>query len=106
MFEVHDALATWSVELLPGTDSVAATRLTDHRLDYLDYEGPISRGRGVVSQEDSGPFQLISLTAERALFHLEGNRWSGIADFILESELRWRLSFSQSIKESARRVLP
>ena len=43
------ALWTWRLSSLPGPGRVLdAERLPDHRLAYLSYEGPVSRGRGEV----------------------------------------------------------
>lgn len=50
---------TWE-ETLPI--ALPAIRLPDHRVLYLDYEGPISRNRGTVMQVATGVFE--PLTAE------------------------------------------
>lgn len=60
MFEAVGVLWTWAVERLPRLgESVAATRLADHRLDYLDYEGPIAGNRGTVRRVDAGMYQEL-----------------------------------------------
>ncbi|MCZ6834507.1 MAG: hypothetical protein O7G85_01920, partial [Planctomycetota bacterium] len=41
------------VELSPG-QSLEAIRLAEHRPAYLDYEGPISGNRGIVTQIAKG----------------------------------------------------
>lgn len=72
MLQLGPALATWSLRKLPrdwkvlGLDSAAlrfdatnvvdAERLADHRLVYLDYEGPLSGNRGTVRRLDAGTF--------------------------------------------------
>lgn len=58
MLESGDRLSTWRLleEPAPGT-SVPAQRLDDHRLLYLEYEGPVSGGRGNVARWDSGTFE-------------------------------------------------
>ncbi|MEM9186332.1 MAG: hypothetical protein AAGB00_07550 [Planctomycetota bacterium] len=60
-------LCTWSLLELPsawrvgdlsgGGAAVAAERLPDHRLRYLDYEGGISGGRGRVERVAAGTFE-------------------------------------------------
>lgn len=70
MLEVGSALRTWALaqvphawsgldlndELLAASDTVDADRLADHRLTYLEYEGPISGGRGHVRRLDQGSY--------------------------------------------------
>ncbi|MCR9201304.1 MAG: hypothetical protein NXI04_21895 [Planctomycetaceae bacterium] len=44
-------LTTWRLKQRPCSDEwIAAERLPDHRRIYLDYEGPVSGGRGAVSR--------------------------------------------------------
>lgn len=60
MFEAVGVLWTWAVERLPRPgESVATTRLADHRLDYLDYEGPIAGNRGAVRRVDAGMYKEL-----------------------------------------------
>ena len=59
MLETQGALATWALAEPPdAAAAIAAEALPDHRLDYLDYEGPISEGRGSVTRWDRGTYQL------------------------------------------------
>ena len=39
---------------------IPAEPLPDHRIEYLDYEGPVSGNRGTVTQFDVGTFTLVS----------------------------------------------
>ncbi len=59
MLEVHGSLRTWRLasQPCPGC-AIAATPLPDHRLAYLDYEGPISGGRGSVVCWDRGCYDM------------------------------------------------
>ncbi|MHC5004274.1 MAG: hypothetical protein ACYTJ0_14260 [Planctomycetota bacterium] len=45
-------------ELAPG-DRLAATRIADHRRDYLGYEGEISDGRGHVERLAAGRIEAL-----------------------------------------------
>ena len=58
MLERDGVLKTWAVDepLAPGRD-LPARQLPDHRLAYLDYEGPVSRGRGHVHRLDAGTYE-------------------------------------------------
>jgi hypothetical protein len=62
MFELEPgaALSTWRCEQWPVRDRIRITRLLDHRRDYLEYEGPISGGRGHVRRVASGQYLLRS----------------------------------------------
>jgi hypothetical protein len=55
-------LATWQLRsnplLLSPGQSIEASRIADHREAYLDYQGPISGGRGCVRREAGGIAQL------------------------------------------------
>lgn len=71
-----DVLKAWRLldDFACGT-WLAAETLPDHRMIYLNYEGPISRDRGTVSRLAAGTFEPISTqsTAKQsfALFDCE-----------------------------------
>ena len=84
MLESDGVLRTWELRELPaawaalldqttgetagetaGGASVTATPLPDHRLAYLDYEGPISGGRGSVCCCDRGTYELLQETPKQ-----------------------------------------
>jgi hypothetical protein len=74
MFEAGDALATWQTaegpdELFIGKP-VGATKLPDHRLAYLDYEGPVSGDRGSVERIAEGTCVFIERSAMRWVIEL------------------------------------
>ena len=59
MLECGDLLRTWALEQQPAVDhTIAAHALPDHRLMYLDYQGPLSDNRGWVTQWDRGTYRL------------------------------------------------
>ena len=75
MLEAGGQLRTWALDREPAADTIiAATRLADHRSDYLDYEGPISGGRGEVRRFDHGTYQLLSETSDQLVVRLEGQQ--------------------------------
>ena len=79
MLEKDGTLRTWKIYQEPAADQrLAATLLPDHRLAYLQYEGPISGDRGRVSQWDHGTFQGI-VPADSRFFsvQLNGNIFRG-----------------------------
>ena len=61
MLEVGSVLRTWRLREIPRPgQAVLAESLGDHRIAYLDYEGPVSGGRGRVVRWDAGTFDLIA----------------------------------------------
>jgi hypothetical protein len=80
MLEMGDALATWALAEPPNAAKpVAAEALPDHRLAYLDYEGPISSGRGAVTRWDAGTFQIERNSPTSLVVTLSGAILSGRA---------------------------
>jgi len=80
MLEHGDVLLTWQLLADPvGTAAlpIAAVRIGDHRKAYLDYEGPVSGGRGRVRRVDSGLLHITHFTADRCIFELQGQRLAG-----------------------------
>jgi hypothetical protein len=78
MLEAGDVLRTWALERLPRDwpavwsrtaavyplcpllaegNTVPATKLNDHRRDYLDLEGPITGNRGTVVRVATGTYR-------------------------------------------------
>ena len=73
MLQSEGALLTWALdEELCSKGDVSAVQLADHRLTYLDHEGPVSGDRGTVTQWDSGEFQWRQRTSERIEVTLSG----------------------------------
>ena len=78
MLETGPALATWALERPPDAGSpVSAKALPDHRIGYLDYEGPISGGRGSVTRWDAGQFRLESRSGTELTASLAGGKLVG-----------------------------
>jgi hypothetical protein len=78
MLETGSVLRTWRLAAPPQPAApVEATPLGDHRPIYLDYEGPVSGGRGTVTRWDSGTYDWIEERPERLEVRLEGIRLRG-----------------------------
>lgn len=90
MLEEDGRLATWRIPCPPENAGLTleAERVGDHRLDYLDYEGPVSGGRGSVSRWDRGVYDTLERTTDCWLVQLRGARWRGIVDMRL-TVTRW-----------------
>lgn len=108
MLESGDKLQTWALAELPldwqslkatapsmpfaATNSCAAESLADHRLAYLDFEGPVSGDRGTVRQLDSGAF---SNRRHPHIFELAGGLIRGQVEFHQTSgDNVWQLTFT------------
>lgn len=92
--DAEHRLATWSLLRLPtqwtgrssqAADSQAASavRLPDHRAAYLEYEGPISGGRGVVARVAGGTMEWVEACEALVVVRLHG-----ASPFVGEWELR------------------
>ncbi len=85
MLECGDALRTWRLDRVPtAAATIPAHPLPDHRLAYLDYEGPVSGNRGTVKRIDKGEFAQSSpdtggVVQEDVEFQLVGTRLRGTA---------------------------
>ena len=125
MLEMRGRLLTWSLESLPQINQVLMVdQLADHRIAYLDYEGPVSGDRGWVERWDTGqltwladvdePRESAKPSPTRYFAHLVGQQIQGQLELVrvtadevaLDSppgtatHQRWRLCIS---KESATR---
>ncbi|MBP7936108.1 MAG: hypothetical protein KA354_15815 [Phycisphaerae bacterium] len=87
MLEKGNHLATWRLLTHPSslasagpTDQLPAERIADHRLAYLTYEGPVSGGRGEVTREDAGEYEVCHESTDVWRVRLTGNRLNGLFD--------------------------
>lgn len=78
LIEAGGVLKAWrlAAEPAPGA-TVPAEPNADHRLLYLDYEGPVSGGRGTVRRVAAGPAEWVGAN----VVELDGRRaeWDGAA---------------------------
>lgn len=90
MLEHGSTLRTWRLlsELVPGV-MIEAESSFDHRLLYLDYEGPISDNRGYVTRWDSGTFTLIQQSNTLWRVSLNGERCRGEVLIQYQKENYW-----------------
>lgn len=80
MIEVEGALWTWALAQDPrGSTTSEARRLPDHREAYLEYEGPLTDGRGTVSRVDWGRFTWLARQDALVVVQLDGRRFHGTA---------------------------
>jgi hypothetical protein len=96
MFEADGVLLTWAASELPAIGgSVTGERLADHRLMYLDYEGPVLGDRGRVQRMDGGQFEWLETTPTRYLAKINGEKLRGqlLVEKTAEDQ-RWRITLS------------
>jgi hypothetical protein len=108
MLESGEVLRTWALAELPKSwqtdrsraaavgDAVKATELADHRLAYLDYEGPVSGERGTVRRVDAGTFKMIVDGSDRLEIELNGASLQGRLSLHRHKDANWILTLESS----------
>ena len=90
MLEAGEHLRTWRLLELPGPEKViAAEALPDHRALYLDYEGPVSGGRGEVRRWDAGTCEVVGDSDDAVDLELAGNVLRGRAELRRGESAGW-----------------
>ena len=90
MLEEGETLLTWSFDEFPAA-GISCKCLFNHRLRYLDYEGEISDGRGVVKRVESGTFDMIARMPEAFHITLRGKQLQGNFCLVQSDEDTWTL---------------
>lgn len=97
MLEWSGALRTWALPGEPQADlEMWVEPLPDHRLAYLDYEGPVSGNRGSVTRWDAGEYRLERSSDDELAVFLKGAQFAGLATIRRDGgdPHSWRVSFS------------
>jgi hypothetical protein len=91
MLENGATLRTWRLAAEPEANvRIAAEEIQPHRLFYLDYEGPVSGDRGVVTRWDAGIFDG-GTQGDEFLLVIHGQRFQGQARLTRDGDgLNWR----------------
>ena len=78
MLEQDGSLRTWRLLDPPKPEQgIAAEALADHRPEYLEYEGPVSGGRGHVRRWDAGDYEIAAESDRELELRLNGSRLCG-----------------------------
>ena len=94
MLETGDVLRSWRLEKPPQDQAiVAATAIGDHRIAYLDYEGPVSNNRGTVKRWDSGDFVGDRLGHKQVFIQVKGSKLQGRLKLRHRSGDEWELMY-------------
>jgi DNA polymerase ligase (LigD)-like protein len=96
MLEAGEALRTFALPHWPEPgETVNAEQLADHRLAYLDYQGAISGGRGEVTRQEAGQYEIENDTSDTLLVRLRGRRLAGTLLLQRTSNSRqWRATWA------------
>ncbi|QDU93994.1 DNA polymerase ligase N-terminal domain-containing protein [Lignipirellula cremea] len=97
LLEQDESLAAWALaaELTPGV-VIPAEALAPHRLVYLDYEGPVSGDRGVVSRVDTGEYAIREQAESRWRVELYGALLRGTVVLQQAADQRWSVAFKMA----------
>ena len=88
MLEQGASLRTWRLSAEPNSGrEISAEPLPDHRLEYLDYEGPLSGDRGDVTQWDRGEYELIEESQDKLSLQLHGEKLKGRTTLQSDTEI-------------------
>jgi hypothetical protein len=120
MLEANGVLRTWAIAGFPSSwgatavrsgfaaanlpssvsENIVAEQLPDHRLAYLDYEGPLNGDRGHVSRFDAGTLTTVSESADEWIVALSGQRIRGQLQLtrIAADSPRWQLTFQAAVR--------
>ena len=96
MLECGAALKTWALAQPPGAALQQwADALPDHRLHYLQYEGPLSGDRGSVRRHAEGSYCLVQQSEQCWQVRLEGGELQGLVTLVQSPDqpARWRLRY-------------
>ncbi len=89
-------LATWQVPRPPREWPeilVSCTKLEDHRLDYLTYEGPVSGNRGEVEIFAAGDYHELHIADSIWRVYLCSDNILGTLEMSRQKEKEWQLHF-------------
>ncbi len=80
MLQVADVLQTYRLDLPPEkiTDQpVTAIRIIDHPLKFLEYQGPVNKGKGSVQIADTGTYHVLKTEPQSQSLEINGKVLKG-----------------------------
>ena len=102
MLEAGAALRTFAMPRWPAAgETVPCEQLADHRLAYLDYEGPISGGRGHVTRHEAGEYGIVKENSQTLALKLCGQRLHGTLTLVrLANSQQWEAIWQPAISDA------
>ena len=95
LLEQGESCRTWRLMKAPdATDDIPGEAIADHRLMYLDYEGPVSGDRGTVTQWDAGTFEWLANGDDLVEVRLSGRKLLGLARLRRDDDSSWTLQLT------------
>jgi hypothetical protein len=96
LLEADGVLRAWRLAAAPEPGrTISATAIPDHRLMYLDYEGPVSGDRGAVTRWDAGMYERLEFGADRIELTVTGKRIRGVICLAYIGGAEWRLDLRE-----------
>ncbi|MBE0536370.1 MAG: hypothetical protein IH624_11930 [Phycisphaerae bacterium] len=95
MLEYGDLLRTWRIDVPPHDlllSAAKATRIADHPLRFLNYEGPVNQNRGRVAMVDAGTYAIVTESSDRLKIRLEGKLLKGVFSMEDRGDSGWRFA--------------
>jgi hypothetical protein len=90
MLETSDVLRCWRLLAFPSSgEKIKAEPLGEHRVLYLDYEGPVSGNRGKVVRCDAGTYRWHVDESNQVAVALCGSHLRGLAILTKLREMEW-----------------
>jgi hypothetical protein len=98
MLESGGILKTWRLDTSPdhiAEEPVIATKISNHDLKFLTYEGPVNKGLGCVSIVDEGTYEILNESEKKIRLRFQGKILSN--EFVLESCKQDQWQFSKTL---------
>jgi hypothetical protein len=94
LLEAGTVLRAWRLKAPPTSgETTPAEANADHRLFYLDYEGPVSGGRGTVQRWDAGEFRYENEQDDLLDIRIAGGRLNGTLRLERLSDGNWSCTY-------------
>jgi len=78
LLECGEICRSWRLLTPPDTSGpIPAETLPDHRVFYLEYEGPVTGNRGTVTRWDAGSCVWVTACEDRVRVLCFGAKWQG-----------------------------
>jgi hypothetical protein len=94
MLEQEETLLTFRLPERPENaldHAITATRMADHALRFLTYEGPVQKGAGKVRIVERGTYRFWNETDDRIAMDLQGTLLQGGFVLTREEGAAWEL---------------